>query len=408
MISILVVEDDAKKLQAVMKCLLSIDGVDESKIKHVMDILSAKREMSKTSFDLLILDIAIPERMDQPIKPDGGLKLLEVFDRPGRLNIPDHIIGVTAVEEVRQLALERFSQRLWALLFFDWAIDAWSSPLAARVRHILAVKENQSARLPEHKHELAIVCALDTPELSAVLKLDWGWEQFHSVGDDTIYYRGTYKSGSGQQRTVVAASAPRFGIAASAALSMKLVQVFRPRYLAMVGITAGVRRKVRIGDIIAADPSWDWGSGKWVREKGALRFLPAPHQLAIDPAIRNKLKLIMGDEAALSEIRSKWEGEKPSHALGFHIGPVASGASVLADGQICKDVIAQHRSLLGIEMEVYGVYAAVEEASLPRPKVFALKAVTDFADGTKNDKFRWYAAYASANAMRIFVERFLD
>jgi nucleoside phosphorylase len=67
----------------------------------------------------------------------------------------------------------------------------------------------------------------------------------------------------------------------------------------------------------------------------------------------------------------------------------------------------QHRKLVGIEMETYGVFAAGRECTLPQPKVFALKSVCDFGDEEKNDSWQHYAAFTSAQALRVFVEKFL-
>lgn len=54
-----------------------------------------------------------------------------------------------------------------------------------------------------------------------------------------------------------------------------------------------------------------------------------------------------------------------------------------------------------------GVFAAVEESLLPQPEAFSLKSVCDFADDEKDDRFQAYAAYTSANALRLFVEKYL-
>lgn len=91
----------------------------------------------------------------------------------------------------------------------------------------------------------------------------------------------------------------------------------------------------------------------------------------------------------------------------MHIGPVASGASVLEDQKIADSIVQQHRKLIGIEMEGYAVLASAEEAPLPQPKAFVIKSVCDFADTEKNDEYREYAAYTSAAVLKVFVERYL-
>ena len=70
------------------------------------------------------------------------------------------------------------------------------------------------------------------------------------------------------------------------------------------------------------------------------------------------------------------------------IGPVVSGASVVTDPEIVKDVLEnQHREVLAIEMEIYGMYYAASWAINPRPRFIALKAISDFADSKKGDQF---------------------
>lgn len=90
------------------------------------------------------------------------------------------------------------------------------------------------------------------------------------------------------------------------------------------------------------------------------------------------------------------------------LGPVASGSAVLADGEVVKEVRAQQQDLIGIEMEIYGLYAAAHVLSSPQPKFFAAKGVCDFAEPDKDDSHQRYAAYASANVVRLLIERYGD
>lgn len=59
-------------------------------------------------------------------------------------------------------------------------------------------------------------------------------------------------------------------------------------------------------------------------------------------------------------------------------------------------------------MEAYGIYAAAQSASFPRPSAFAMKSVCDFADPDKDDDYQLYAAYTSAQAVRIFFETYIE
>ena len=103
-----------------------------------------------------------------------------------------------------------------------------------------------------------------------------GWQPLRVPQDETRYISGTITA-EGKSFSVIAGAAPRMGMPASAVLASKIIAQFRPRFLAMVGICAGRHGKVGLGDVIVADPCWDWGSGKIDSVGDRPRFRPAPH-----------------------------------------------------------------------------------------------------------------------------------
>src|SRR5687767_4058364 len=144
MIEILIVEDDSTKLQRITRNLSKIPGVDVSNFTRAGDVNSAKELLKHNYYDLLILDIALPLRMDQDIKNDGGIRLLdEITERTG-YKLPSHIVGITAYPEILEMAAERFSQRLLTILYYDPSSDDWAKRLEARTKHIVSAKEGAS------------------------------------------------------------------------------------------------------------------------------------------------------------------------------------------------------------------------------------------------------------------------
>ena len=113
------------------------------------------------------------------------------------------------------------------------------------------------------------------------------------------------------------------------------------------------------------------------------------------------------DQGVLDEIRRGGKATETLTTLRMHLGPVASGAAVIAEPGVPELVKRQHRDALGLEMETYGVFAACEDSPLPQPKAFSLKSICDFADAAKADEHQAYAAFTSAAALQVFVERFL-
>jgi nucleoside phosphorylase len=248
------------------------------------------------------------------------------------------------------------------------------------------------------------VCALRDPELAEVHKLPWNWRSSRPL-DDVTFVRDGFVEVEGRRITVCATAAPRMGMVATALHSASLIAQLRPRIIAMTGICAGVRGKVSLGDVLFADPAWDFQSGKRVKDKENTQFSMRPHQLAAHAKIRAHIEQIRDDHEGLTKVAGAFDGRPPGISR-VVIGPVASGSAVLADGEVIKEIREQHQELVGVEMEIYGLYAAAHAASGPQPLCFALKAVCDFADPDKEDGQQRYAAYASARVLQLLIERF--
>lgn len=405
MLKILIVEDDGDKLRRVMNCLKGQDGKNTHSIDNARDAADAKHRMREQRYDLVVLDMALPTYSDQAPTPYGGLSLLEDVLNHDVYKTPGHIVGLTAYPDILEIAQPHFSQNLLHLIFYDPTSEEWIERLQRKLRHV-ELAERSSLESQEYSTHLCIVTALQDPELSAILKLDWAWSMFELPNDGTIYYRGRFSRG-GENREVIAATAARMGMTSAAILSMKMITAFRPKFIAIAGILAGVRGQCELGDIVAADLGWDYGSGKLRTENGNTVFAAAPYQIALDSTILCKLHLLKKDTTTMNEIRLAWQGPPTRSTLQLHIGPVASGAAVLTSRELMETVKQQHRKVIGVEMETYGVLAAASECPLPRPFAFSIKSVSDFGEQDKHDDCQNYAAFTSSNALKAFVEKYL-
>jgi nucleoside phosphorylase/CheY-like chemotaxis protein len=402
---LLIVEDDAAKLSAIAGALAGVLP-NEARTDTSTTAAAARRQLEGVRYDLVVLDIALPRVEGAEIDPEAGTDLLnDIVERSDRYISPTHVLGLTGFPEVLARARARFASHLVTLSLYEPASDEWADALRSRVRHVLSALRAVDDGRQQSPSALGIVCALPL-ELSAVLALPWQWAQVDAGSDHTIYWRGTYNSGH-RTMDVYACLAARMGMPAAACVASKLVHTYRPKYLGMVGIAAGVRPKVSLGDLMVADPCWDWGSGKWIcGSDGAPSFQPSPYQIGLDPWLRERFRLL-----AEREHKDYIFGDRSAMGMTgvpkLHIGPVATGAAVLADEVTALRVSDHNRQLLGIEMEGYGVLAAAQEAAAPRPLGFLLKAVVDFADGGKNDDFQPYGASVAARALQRFAETYL-
>lgn len=403
MFKVLIVDDDQRKASAIATALRDECSCDVNNITHVSDVLQAKRLLASDYYSLLLLDVALPMRVDEGVRLEGGLELLkEICERPN-YRMPGHIVGLSGNKDALDQVRAEFNKRVIGLIEYDPSSDAWRGELVTCVLRIMAAELASRQTGASYGIDCAVVCALDDPELDAVRRLNWPWNSDSDESDSTRYWRATVINDKGAARTVVATSAARMGMVAAALISAKLIARYRPRFIVMVGITAGVLGKTQLGDVIVGDPVWDYGSGKWISKREGNQFLPAPHQIALDAGVRRQFVELSEDSAWLTHVRASWPGDKPPTVLSIKVGPAASGAAVLADGDSIARVREQHREMLGVDMEAYAMYAAAASAPAPRPISVSMKAVVDFATPEKGDQVQRYAAYVSAQVLRRFV-----
>lgn len=76
---------------------------------------------------------------------------------------------------------------------------------------------------------------------------------------------------------MIIAQQREMGMAAATNLTQSIIYHFKPLYIIMVGIAAGIGNGKNLGDIIAATEVWNYSSGKYITdENGKLAFSPDP------------------------------------------------------------------------------------------------------------------------------------
>jgi nucleoside phosphorylase/CheY-like chemotaxis protein len=403
-VHILIVEDDTRKYGEIRQVLSSITN-DSDEIDLAVCAFEALSKLSKRRYDLLLLDVNLPKRYGEAPVRGGGLEILREINGDDVYLRPRYVVGITAYDDVVDEFGAEFDENLWSLVRYNPASNRWISQLRLKASYIQAVRKSDNfSDGITFGSDLAIISALDTVEFEAIRRLDCSWQSLRLRHDETRYLSGIAQ-GIRSSFSVVAAAAPRMGIAASSVLASKIIQQFRPKYIAMVGICAGRSEKTNIGDIIVWDPTWDWGSGKIASGDSGPVFLPSPHQLDLDPDLVENLKEAIKDQAAIAEIFESGSGVRPPGELAVRMGPAASGAAVIADSSTVQNLVPQHRGLLAIDMEAYGVATAANGCGAPRPKAVIVKAVCDYADRDKNDEFQEYAADVSAKFLLFAAKR---
>ncbi len=267
------------------------------------------------------------------------------------------------------------------------------------VKSSTPIGQKEGSIMQAYDYFAALIYVTDT-EHEAVMRM-FDWQEVTLTGDDQIYY--IYEiSNDNQKKKIVAARQDEMGMCASATLSMKLREQFRPQYLIMPGIAAGTRNfadQQMYGDVLISNLVWNYSNGKYVAPQNAditfgnIGFIPRPSWIQTDPKI---LKIL---EKAIKD---------PRNECYVHVGPLASGSAVVANGDIVDmQVRSQFDETIGLEMEAYGVLYAAKHAVEPKPYAIIAKSICDFADSQKDDNYQKFAAYTSCEFVKNLCLYFL-
>lgn len=408
MLKILIVEDSPIKFDAIKKSIESEYSNNQIDITNTDSINTTKRILHHHFFDLCILDINLPLRSNETPQVNSGKSLLdEIHEMDHIYKIPNFIIGLTSFEDIYLNSAEHFNRYFSSILLYEENSKLWKQQINKLIKKILLKDKFIKTLSQTANKSICVVNALDSPEMEAVLNLPWDWSEHTVEFDPTSYYKATVVARSGNAYDIYIAASEHMGMPSVTSLAMKMICNFSPEYIGMTGISAGTKNEVSLGDVIVADPSWDWGSGKYVVEDGISLFKSSAYQFSLCSELRNKFRAMQRSKDYKKRIREGWKEEVPSSEFNLHIGPVASGSSVLADENLVKKIRDQHRKMLGVEMEAFGIFSAANNAKIPQPKPFSIKSVCDFADEEKADDYHSYAAYTSAMTLKELVEFYL-
>lgn len=398
-LNILIVEDTpAKKRRMFERLNASKDVFGEPDV--VTNTADALKNLKAKTYDLLILDLVIPR--DNISDPDeqNAIDLLRKIDSgDNQINKPRHVVSISSSESIKDGTLDFYRSRPWGCLRYSESSDQCIEDLENIGRW---VHNDVTGEVNNQQCEVFIIAALDDPEMLAVES------ELTDLGpylpmDSKQLVRYCDIEAEGRTLRVGLAFAPRMGPVASAILATKAIENLNFSLLLMPGICGGIAKNALIGDVIAADPTWDWQSGKYIDADNA-EFEFAPHQLHISQEMRNKLMLFKKD----TEFWKSLAGEALAQEVALPkllAGPLATGASVIANEKVTRQIKEkQNKNVIGVDMESYAVYAAAASADR-HIEVISLKSVCDKADIKKNDEYQAYASRISAKVTIHFLKK---
>lgn len=280
------------------------------------------------------------------------------------------------------------------------------------------------------------------------------------------FQRGIFYRESAQLFSLALAKPPRMGGIQTGQLAATLAHHLKPTCLVMCGVCAGNPKDVALGDVIISELAYQYDEGKleedrfvgdhrqspisklwhdaaavlqpellpsfghpstqdvryWLIERLYCGDNPREHParpryfrtgewktltqtLEAQGIIEREGTLFKLTPAGREEVERSiaFDVDPPEHLpIAIKVGPIASGNVVVKDGVTWDSLKAMGvRSVLGLEMEAAALGVAARNAEVPQWIV--IKGVMDHADPRKEDRFKPFAARASAEALRFFL-----
>jgi nucleoside phosphorylase len=285
------------------------------------------------------------------------------------------------------------------------------------------------------------------------------------------YGRGYYRPGNGSRLAVALAHTARMSGRHAGPVAAALSAQLSPGCLAMSGVCAGNPSEVALGDVVVAEMTYEYDEGKQT-EDGFLgdhrqyqldsRWIQAAQHL--DPSGLDSYGPASEDEAAIWLLERLYLAQEPTKHPAFHryfpgatwkprtesiasdgfikrdhpgwalttdgreyiervryddvggpeklpfavvVAPIASGSYVAKDGASWDKLKRMGvRTVAGLEMEAATI--ATVAATEKVPHWLVVKGVMDHADPDKDDRYKRFAARASAEVLYALLDQLVD
>lgn len=403
---ILIMDDINAKAQTMENVIREIFQRGEDVIIDLAGSIHDGRSlMYKYDYDLLLLDMVMPEHPGDDNDQSAGIEYLGEIEANQNIHQPLQIIGITMYEEEYGKLQEQFKDKLWYLLFYSEKDNGWKKQLRNKVIQLQRIKDGiERSILMRNHYDVGVICALPE-EFTAIREVfgDDDWEQINIPGAPYQFYSAVVNSNLRDIR-VVLACANRPGNASASTLAATMYYLFTVDELYMAGIMASMDKadkvgKLEPGDVVIGEAVLNYANAKVLDAQGNQDRLAVDNEIEQPQAsneMLSKATALITDTTLRVDLDQsiKDEGYRDEeHPVNIVKAKVASGPYVLASEELKADIRRRDRKLRALDMECNGLYLT---ASLLHKKALWIKAVSDNGDKNKNDDYHKAAAYTSA------------
>ena len=411
MIEILIMDDSSDKIESLKSEIFPIFQNGEIVVEVAHSLVAGRTKMQKKTYDLLNLDMVMPEHDGEDANRTAGAEYLNEIYENQSIKVPIQIIGLTEYEEEFSQQQKDFKDKLWYLLFYSRTETYWRKMLKSKILQLGQFKKTMKEAIEsKNKYDVAIICALSKEYqqmIKAFSKLEW-----HDLSIEGLPYcfkTATLSTRKFHELRIITACADKPGVCATSILSTVLYYIFHVDTLFMTGLTAGIENDdLRLDDIVIAESIHDYASGKIKEDAdGNIRLLKEINQIATNHSLVAKVSEFIANREYVTRINDNvhdmnLKAERDN--ISFRIAKTVCGPFVMTSETIVNALKQDERKLQALDMEGFALYLTAHTLD---KKALWIKGVSDFADSKKGDNHHTTCAYASARFLYEFMREML-
>lgn len=411
MIKILIIDDVQEKVDALTGTLLNLYPAGEISIDSAGTIAYGREKLQSATYDLLILDMVLPEHEGAEASRTAGARFLFEIYQNESIKTPLQIIGLTEHDTEFSELQKEFKDKLWYLLFYSRTSDDWKEQLKTKVFQLGQYKKGVEEEVATRdKFDIGIICALReefTQMLQAFSRVKWESIQIKDL--PYSFKTGILTTRGFRDLKVIASCTDKAGMCPTSILATSMYTKLGVETIFMTGITAGIKYDdLQLDDVIIAEAIMDYASGKLKEdERGEIKLLKEVNQIQ---ANRNLISMmadfISGNEICNvinTDLRDKNLKDGRDNIM-FKVAKTVCGPYVMAAPQVIEELKKDERKLQALDMEGFGLYLTAHTLD---KKALWIKGVSDFADAHKGDGRHKTCSYASAKLLYEFIREMM-
>lgn len=407
-LEILIIDDNVNKIDALRKVMNPLFAEGGILIEEAHTIAEARELMRVKTYDLVILDMVIPELEGEEASRTGGVDFLDEIENNDSVQKPLQIIGLTEYETEYNSQQAQFRDRLWHLLYYSLSQLDWKKQLKDKVLQLAKMKDNFIRGLENrNKYDIGIVCAISEEFEQLLETFECEWSETVLPGLPYSFRTTTLTTRGMRDLRIIAACAEYPGVCATTVLATSLYNIAHVEAIFMTGITAGFEdRGVLIDDIVIAESVIDYAKGKLEElssNKGEIKVLHEISQMVANHSLVSKASALCREQVVIDDInddvRSHGLKDKRTNITPY-VSKTVCGPFVMQSETIMELLKQDDRKLQALDMEGFGLYFAAYVLGCP---ALWIKSVCDYGVDGKDNSHHKACSYISARFLYEFL-----